>query len=40
MIWEGIRIAGSGLLHILAAGEVKIVASEVRVRGNGRRAPL
>ena len=32
---EGIRIAGSGSLHILAAGEVKIAASEVRVAGTG-----
>ena len=32
---EGIRIAGSGALHILAAGEVKIAASEVRVAGTG-----
>ena len=32
---EGIRIAGSGSLHILAAGEVKITASEVRVAGTG-----
>ena len=32
---EGIRIAGSGSLHILAAGQVKIAASEVRVAGTG-----
>ena len=32
---EGIRIAGSGSLHILAAGEVKIAGSEVRVAGTG-----
>ena len=32
---EGIRIAGSGALHILAAGEVKIAGSEVRVAGTG-----
>ena len=32
---EGIRIAGSGSLHILAAGEVKITGSEVRVAGTG-----
>ena len=32
---EGIRIAGSGALHILAAGEVKITGSEVRVAGTG-----
>ena len=32
---EGIRIAGSGSLHILAASEVKIAASEVRVAGTG-----
>ena len=32
---EGIRIAGSGPLHILAAGEVKIAGSEVRVAGTG-----
>ena len=32
---EGIQIAGSGSLHILAAGEVKIAASEVRVAGTG-----
>ena len=32
---EGIRIAGSGSLHILAAGEVKIAGSEIRVAGTG-----
>ena len=32
---EGIRIAGSGALHILAAGEVKIAGREVRVAGTG-----
>ena len=32
---EGIQIAGSGALHILASGEVKIAASEVRVAGTG-----
>ena len=32
---EGIRIAGSGSLHILAAGEVKIAGREVRVAGTG-----
>ena len=32
---EGIRIAGSGALHILAAGEVKIEGKEVRVAGTG-----
>ena len=32
---EGIRIAGSGALHIFAAGEVKITGSKVRVTGTG-----
>ena len=32
---EGIRIAGSGSLHILAAGEVKIAGSEIHVAGTG-----
>ena len=32
---EGIRIAGSGALHILTAGEVKIAGSEVCVTGTG-----
>ena len=32
---EGIRIAGSGSLHILATGEVKIAGNQVRVAGTG-----